>query len=133
MQIWVSSQSRHCRVLTLYYGVVKYLKVLCVGVCFFLRTKARLQHCVTSVIKDVICVSHGEVFTVFHPDIMLHYYTVCLYAVVVWIVVVYVLALVQGLVGFPLGYYGIYSSKYEAQGFEHYEQQATSYYLDIVQ
>jgi hypothetical protein len=65
------------------YGVVYYLEVLCVYVCFFLTAKATLQYCVAGVIYDVICVSHGEVFTVFHPGIMLEYY---LYAQVLVVV-----------------------------------------------
>jgi len=67
------------------------LEVLCVGVGFFLRTKATLQHTITSVIYDIICVSHGRVFTVFHPSIICYY---VLYAVIVRIIIVYFLALV---------------------------------------
>ena len=89
---------------TLLDGVINQLIVLCVGVGFFLTAKATLQYGVTGIIYDVICVSHGRVFTAFHPRI------ICYYLYAQMLVVVYVVihtTLVQGLAWFPLGYYGV--------------------------
>ena len=58
---------------TLLDGVVNQLIVLCVGVGFFLTAKATLQYGVTGIIYDVICVSHGRVFTAVHSEVMLRY------------------------------------------------------------
>ena len=62
--------------------------MLCVGVGFFLRTKATLQYGVTGVIYDIICVSHGRVFTVFHPSIICYYVLYAQVLVVVYVVTV---------------------------------------------